>query len=693
MYFLLLLLLISPKPFANSLRTEITGNALSLTGSNPASSGRYQFDDLMEAATILMEEKSYEQAQEVLEMALYLKPRDLLVFQLLAEIYENTKQSEKLLSLAESVSSYILPQGREDPFYEKMLTMSVILNSNKDPKKAWNNFLRLYEGLSHRRGRQYELIKELESGVHVPFLAQIYEYLVSREHYGDFRWGQVADYYLFHGHIEKAKLYFDQEFKKPDFDRIFLYSYARILYDRKQFSLCQVYINVAMELATSEKMTEKVKQLQHLLSAWGYEYGLDEIKQEADLFFRFREKAKGIDKLKSLLLVSSENPNTLFELGKMLIQYPEDLNTWDEGASYLLNYVRLIRAPEESTYEAGELLLKSLKQNALASFLQILKERFPKWYSEDTRLSAQIAYAMENLLDSARVLMRLGTDDDLVRRYLNTCRELNPQSLEVYQMLFEVIHRTFEHEIKNRQLLSPKSIEIATRFAYWVEQDAIPAHKEVGELYEYAGRILSMRPKKSREYSRELAFLKRALDTNPSLHKARLQMARNYLDYDYPMQASELLERMLDIAKDDKDSLLQAQAMLREACRLNAQAAWAQASYFSVISQMEKAITANNNVLMDLESTLWLSYSYQATDAFDKNLTLLTKALQQFGDSAEVWYLYALSWQGSYEYEKAIEAYDRVLSMSATENNRFASVCKENRDSLVRILQYRKGQE
>ncbi|MBW7874366.1 MAG: hypothetical protein H3C47_00070 [Candidatus Cloacimonetes bacterium] len=693
MVFLLLLALFLNVPDANSLRTEVSGNALSLTGANPASSGRYQFDDLMEAATILMAEKSYDQAQEVLEMALYLKPRDLSVFQMLAEIYESTKQSEKLLSLAESVSSYILPQGREDPFYEKMLTMSVILNSNKDPNKAWNSFLRLYEGLSHRRGRQYELIKELENGVHVPFLARIYEYLVSREHYGDFRWGQVADYYLFHGHIEKAKLYFDQELKKPDFDRIFLYSYARILYDRKQFSLCQVYINVAMELSTSEKMTEKLKQLQHLLSAWGYEYGLDEIQQEADLFFRFREKSKGIDKLKSLLLVSTQNPGTLFNLGRMLMEYPKDLDTWDEGSRYLLQYARLVKAPEDNTYLAGELLLKNLRQNELASFLQILKERFPDWYQKDRRLSTQIAFAMENLLDSARVLMRLGTDDDLVRRYLNTCRELNPASLEVYHMLFEVLNRTFAKEIDNRQLLSPKSIEIAERFAYWVEQDAITAHSEVGELYEYAGRILSMRPRKNREYSRELAFLKRALDTNPSLHKARLQMAKNYLDFDYPMQAAEILERMLDIAKDDQESQKQARIMLIQACRLNAQAFWAQASYFLVISQMQKAIAANDNELVDLESTLWLSYSYQATDAFDKNLSLLKSALQQFGDSAEVWYLYALSWQGSYEYEKAIEAYDKVLSMSDSENNRFASVCRENRDSLKRILQYRKGQE
>lgn len=688
---ILLWLLLAGISFSESLRTELTAkDGFSFAG-NPAAQGRYEFEDLMEAANILMDKEEYIQAQEVLELALYLRPRELRIFQMLAKVYEKTGQSDKQLALAESVAEFILPEGIQDPFYERMLTISIILNSKKDEATAWRNFLRLYEGLSGRQGRQYELIRELEKEAHVPFLSRVYDYLLQRRQYGDFRWGQLGDYFLYIGEFEKAKKYLELELQKPGFDRIFLFSYARILYDRKQFTDCQVYLNVARQLATTDKFREKIEQLQYQLRAWAYEYGMEQVRQEADLLIRFREVDQGIKKLKELFLVGKGQPRTYYQVGAALLTYPADRDTYAEGAKIMLEFARLLKEPSDDVITGGELLLKAERLDELAAFLQILKQRFPRQFAEDPKFSTLVASITTRLLDNADILIRNKADDELLRRYLNSCRELNPTSVEVYARLFTVLERIFLKELSQRQFLSAQSAETAARFGVWIEQDALRAHSDLADLYYFAGRILSMRPKREREYARELGFLRRALEIEPAYHQARLQIAANYFDFGYAMQAYEALLVLLEAKGVDTATVQAAKEFMVKACRINAESAFAQASYFTVVAQMEKAIAVLDNQLLDLESTLWLAYSYQAADAFQKNAELLTKAVKKYPDQAELWYLKALSHQGLIEYEAAIAAYDQALALKKDSPAKFFSACEENRDSLKRILELKGG--
>jgi hypothetical protein len=134
--------------------------------------------------------------------------------------------------IAESVSSYLLPESEEDLFYEKMLTLSISLNSKNKPKFAWATFLRLKNSMIKKPGRFTALIKKLEMSVYVPFLAKIYRYLQQNSDYDGFLWGKLGEYYLSKNAHDQADKFLRLEFRKRKFDRRLLYAYALVMLEQ-----------------------------------------------------------------------------------------------------------------------------------------------------------------------------------------------------------------------------------------------------------------------------------------------------------------------------------------------------------------------------------------------------------------------------------------------------------------------------
>ncbi len=674
----------SPAPLApeGKLSTE-TVQSTEGPRANSSAQGRFNFEDLMEASEILMKKKDYGRAQELLEMALFLKPRDLGIFKFLARIYQETNQADRLAGLAESVSGYLLPEGKEDLFWEQMITQAVILNSRQDADKAWTYFQRLWASLQRRPGRQYELMKELEKKVHAPFLARVYLWLEDNSRYDGFQWGQLGDYFLYIERYEEAAAFFEREFRQESFNPIYLFSYARVLYERKQFALSQVYLNLSTRLNPGlEKVQEEAAKLQHVLGAYPYDYGYEQIRLEADLMLKFGAVEEGISRLRDLLLVSRDVPGTLFELGKTVIGYPDTHGAKQRGRDILLDFAGLRDASFEDLSEALDLLVEAGFLDEAAVLLSALRKKDPGRFEEDEAIAQKMGNLLENLFRNADLLRRNRASAWELLKYLRLCERLSPKSLEVHERMSRIWLEIASEEKNARQDLSPDTQKELNDYLIRFQRNGIEEHPEVVELSARAIRLMRHFPQEQRDFTRELRLLKKALGIASQDAELRSLLAQVYLDQDYALQALDILTPLLGKGYED------ANRIGATASRRAAESAWARGGFPEVIRFMELALEYSEDRLIDAESTLWLGRSYQGVERNQDLLDLMDSFEKQFGAVAESWYLKALAFQSQFQYQKAIDAYDRVLADKA--GGPFAEACRANRQSLQSILEYQK---
>ena len=191
--------------FSQTIKMERSDGLNSLKIEDDLASGKYSFEDLYEGAIILFEKNELDRAQKLFELASQIQPKNLKIYKYLALIYERTDQQVRLGILADAISTFLLPEGQDDEFYETMLTASIVLNSRKDPESALKTFLRLQATLRNKPGRIRKIVKDLERKAHFPFLAKIYASLLKNNLYDEFKWGELGDYFLYRGDKGQAK--------------------------------------------------------------------------------------------------------------------------------------------------------------------------------------------------------------------------------------------------------------------------------------------------------------------------------------------------------------------------------------------------------------------------------------------------------------------------------------------------------
>ena len=183
--------------------------------------------------------------------------------------------------------------------------------------------------------------------------------MLKSELYTEFKWGELGDYF-YRGDNVQARKFLEFELDHIDFEPRFLYSYALILFNQREFPMSQVYINLGLKLNDDALVISKLRKLQTNLSEYIYDVGSDQIRKEAELLFKYGRKELGIKRMEELVLLSSQDSRTYFEIGRILLKYPRDFNTWSDGRDYIIRYSKFDDLSFEELLLACELLLRDL---------------------------------------------------------------------------------------------------------------------------------------------------------------------------------------------------------------------------------------------------------------------------------------------------------------------------------------------
>ena len=674
--------------FSQTIKMERSNGLNSLKIENELASGKYSFEDLYEGAIILFEKNELARAQKLFELASQIQPKNLKIYKYLALIYERTDQQVRLGILADAISTFLLPEGQDDEFYETMLTASIVLNSRKDPKSALKTFLRLQATLRNKPGRIRKIVKDLERKAHFPFLAKIYASLLKNNLYDEFKWGELGDYFLYRGDKGQAKRFLEFELNHVDFEPKFLYSYALILFNQREFASSQVYINVGLKLNDDPLVLKKLKELQTNLSEYIYDVGSEQIRKEAELLFKYGRKDLGVNRMEELVLLSNQNSSTYYEIGRILLEYPRHFDTWLDGRDYIIRYSKFDDLNFNELLSACELLFKRSMFEDMASILKVLERRFPKSSKGSDRMKVFKSRVIKALQDGIR-LFEIHSSETELRQYLHLLIDFDPYFLTAYIKLGELIEYDLKKEVLARSTLSVEAIKSTDEFLVKMEKFVLRKYVKESQLHYLRGKLPTYYPKSKRQLSSEIASFKRALELKPEHHLARLALAKNYHELSFFRQSARVLEPLVILEISDKN-----RAYKQEAIDLyiknniqSASTAYSNENYFLVLEYMLKALELNNNKLIDLESTVWLGYAYFYSERHQQNIEILEQALDLYGEESEILYLMALSKEGLYKLKDAIALYDRVIKLGPPEDM-FVQECVKNMENLQEILRH-----
>lgn len=647
--------------------------------------GKHTFEDLYEAAIILFDKSEFEKSQNLFELASSIQPDNLKIYKYLAEIYEITGQQERLGILADTVSGFLLPEGENDEFYETMLTSSIIMKSRSLPEEAWRSFSRLSLTLRDKPGRFRKIIKILEKKVYLPFLARIYRALKAKGSYDEFMWGELGDYYLFSGDKDKARYFLEQELDHVDFDPRFLYSYALVLFNQREFPLSQVYINLGLKLNDDSLVLKKLNELQLNISEYIYDVGVEQIRKEAELLFKFGRKDLAIKRMEQLVLLSENDARSFFEIGKILIEYPRQYDTWSEGRDYLVKYSKFTNLSFQELMAACELLFKRSMYEDMASILKILQAKFPRESEKSDQLRLFKKTVISALTKSIELFELHASRDDLYQ-YLNLLIDFDPYLLDPYIKLGGLIEQNLSNELSSRKMISPNTIETTEAFLSKLENYALPRHNQTASLHYIRGKLTTFYPSKQRNFSREIVSFKRCLDLDSNYFLASLALAENYNKMGFYRQSIKVLDDLIiRLSSTDNELLKRAKELHVENNVQSASQAYSNENYFLVLEYMSKALEFNQGRLISLESTIWLGYAQFYMERHTENIELLKKGIEIYGDTHEILYLMALSQEGVYKLDEAVLWYDKVIALGPADNM-FVQECEKNRDNLKEII-------
>ncbi len=679
--------------YCQTIKMERSNGLSEVKIKNELASGKYSFDDLYESAIILFEKNELAKAQTLFELASQIQPKNLRIYKYLAQIYERTGQQVRLGILADTISSFLLPEGEDDQFYETMLIASIVLNSRKNPTGALKTFLKLQETLRNKPGRIRKIVKNLEKKAHFPFLAEIYVSLIRNNLYDEFKWGELGDYFLYRGNRVDARKFLELELDHVDFEPRFLYSYALILFNQREFPMSQVYINLGLKLNDDPLVIRKFKELQINLSEYIYDVGSDQIRKEAELLFKYGRKDLGIKRMEELVLLSNQDSKTYFEIGRLLLKYPRKFNTWSDGRDYIVRYSQFDDLSFIELLTACELLFKRSMYEDMASILKILEQRFPKKSQISERMKVFKMEVMNALRDGIRLFETHSSGDEL-RQYLYLLIDFDPYLLSAYLKLGNLIEDELKEESRVRSILSKETIKNTDYFLSKLEKYVLRKYVKESQLHYLRAKLTTYYPEDKRQLSSEIASFKRVLELNPDHHLGRLALAENYHQLGFYRQSVKILESLVSL-ENSKDKQKYRKKAIDLYIRNNiesASIAYSNENYFLVLEYMLKALDLNNNKLISLDSTLWLGYAYFYSERHQQNVELLERALSFYGEKSELLYLMALSKEGLYKLQEAIGWYDKVIKIGPPENM-FVQECVKNMENLQEILRYKSSDQ
>jgi Flp pilus assembly protein TadD len=650
-----------------------------------AKSGRYSFEVLLDGARILLKQKSYLKAQELFELAREMRPRNLEVLKSLAVIYENTHQKVLMAEMAESISSFLLPQGADDEFYVKMLRALIVQNSKSHQEIAWRAFQKLLITLKKKPGRLHTLIRELERETYIPFLARAYGALRKARAYSGYRWGEIGDYYLVQGDHTKAKKYLQLEMDTPAFDRRFLYSYALTLYSLRQFTLSQVYVNLGQKLCKDLLVLNKLHELQNSLGQHIYALGKQELQKEAELLFRFGEKKLAVERLSEFLLLSPENALTWLEMGEFLLKYPKDYGTWPLGKDYVLRFAHSHQADFQNLLRAATLLYRKQYLEEIAIILRILDKRFADLAAGSKRVKILRKKVLIALKDDISIFEAHGSKADL-KHYLLLVLELDPDFLVAILKLSEVFDSQVNSQLGDRKFVSEElKVEIGNFLP--ILENSLKSNPRIATLHFFLGRFKALLSPEQRRISQEILHFKRAIQLNEDYSLARVYLAKTYHENGFLRSALGQLEQLKLQTDSDSLELIKEVAKLRRKVHLElAFRAYGNGNHFLVLEHIGKALIANQDQLINRDSSLWYASALVHTEQYEKSEDLILRAIKLFGGDSETYYLLALSQEGMYKLDEAIQTYGRAVDLSKP-GSLFALECRRNMMNLKQILE------
>ncbi|PCJ19269.1 MAG: hypothetical protein COB02_07730 [Candidatus Cloacimonadota bacterium] len=682
----LIISIISSKGF----ETEIVKTSYNAGLSAADIRGKYKLEDLLDGADILFDNKEYRRAQDLYELSLSLDAKNLSIFKHLSIIYEKTEQTIKLAHLAESVASYLLPKGKNDDFYQKMLTISISLNSKRNIELAWKTWGRLFTTVKKKPGELRNIVKTLEHRVHVPFLARMYRLLEKRKLYNEYKWGQVAEYYFLQGERNKARFYYEKEFKKRIFDRRYLYPYALIEYEDRNFQSCQVFIKLAKSLVKDSLILRKVELLQRNLDEHLYDVGADQIRKEVDFLFKFDEPKLALRRLEELTLLSLNHPQTYLDIAKFLFKYPKKYKTWDYAKNYLIKFSAFKSLSFEDLLSACEMFYEKNLLEEMVVLLKKVEVKFSKRAKKNKRLKLFKAQVLEQLKQDIKLFDLHGSTLEL-KRYLEFVLAFDPYFAEAYIKLSELYVLEIEKEIKSRKSLSKQLREEVYDFIIRMKENPLRRSLLRSDLNYFSAKLMIYFPKKYRKHSSEISYLKSALREDDTLLDAYLMLAKVYYDFEFYRQSvKSLLTLKSKLDEDEFDLMKTINALLSKNHRKLASQSYAHSNYFLVVNSMEKSLLYVKKDTIDRESSIWLAYSYYYVEQFKKMEKLVNTSITTYGKDTELYYLLALSYEGKYEYKNAVDAYKKALKINKNEKSPFIEECEKSIVTLEAILESRK---
>lgn len=671
---------------SESLEIEVIKGSTKQQVEDRVITGRYSIDDLLEAAQILLNEKRWVEAQRSLEVAQQMRPKDLSIKKALAQIYQETKQWDQLDALAKSVSSYLLPGGVEDDFYETMLSIAIRLNAKDDPDFAWNSFIKLYTTLKDKPGRLSNRIRELEELTYVPFLSRIYQFMEGRKIYGDFLWGRVGDYFLVQGDFSRAVYFLDKEISKSQFNRAYLYSQALAHFSLRQLSKAHVFINLALALNTDQEVISKSKALQRALETETYSFSWEEVRLEADYYFQFGEKDLGLKRLQELLLGTDRNPHQLVVLGKILLGYPEEWHTWLEGRDFLLQYANSTKPRFELLFECAQILYQQGFLEELTPILGKMEKIDPKKLQNSEEIEKFQRDVATRLYDDFK-LMEGRVEDSELKDVLLTLIRFNPGIKELYIALGELMVRRAV-DFKEGSLFYSESFQKDVETALILFEKAPRDHWNSALLQYFMGRLYGYVKSDTRQYSREIAYFKRAIERDKNLFAAKVGLAQVYFDAGFYRQSFRQATMVIEDKKVDQKWSEEAQKIARVAYRAAASQAYAEENHFLVLDYLGRAIALNGGETLDHESSLWYANALVYAEEYEKSDSFLDQMLQKYGEDSQIYYLLALTHERLYKLEDAMIYYQKAID-AGVEGNLFVEQCRQNLEHLREIVAYR----
>jgi hypothetical protein len=461
----------------------------------------------------------------------------------------------------------------------------------------------------------------------------------------------------------------------------------------RDYALCQVWVNVARKLNTDPGVLEKISGLQRALGEHLYDVGVEQIHKEADLLFRFAEKELGLQRLKELLLLSAVNPRTYFQMGQMLLSYPEEYDTWVEGRDYFLQYLKLdekITFPEY--LKICELFFRRNFLNEMAMVLRRIKADFPHQYEQAGELASFRETVQKQLLSQIQLFDNYATSEEL-KRYLYFLLEFSPESISAWIRLAELYESLLQEQQKQRKSLSKELIIEVQEFVERIEVQAVNIAPDRKELYYHAGNLLSLLSG-IRQYSREIAHFRKALLLDESYIDAGIGLGSSYYDFEFYRQSIMQLQKTEQyLAPDDQLFRERIRELLVKNYLKGAEIAYGHGNYFLVIENMMAAIGRNNGKLIDKDSAIWLAYAYANTENHRANEEFLELALADYGSEIQLQYLQATTKTGLLKYQEAVQIYNDILENNQDDDNFFVKECRKNRENLELLLQYQEEQK